>query len=37
MEAGQATIGSESRRLPAWLAGLLPLALLGIAIGEERR
>ena len=33
MEAGQATIGSESRRLPAWLAGLLPLALLGIAIG----
>jgi zinc transporter, ZIP family len=33
MEAGQATVGSESRRLPAWLVGLLPLALLAIAIG----
>jgi zinc transporter, ZIP family len=33
MEAGQATADGESRRLPAWLAGLLPLALLGIAIG----
>jgi zinc transporter ZupT len=33
MEAGQATVGREARRLPAWLAGLLPLALLGIAIG----
>lgn len=34
MEAGQATAerGVE-RRMPAWLAGLLPLALLGIAIG----
>jgi ZIP family zinc transporter len=34
MEAGQATAerGTE-RRMPAWLAGLLPLALLGIAIG----
>jgi zinc transporter, ZIP family len=34
MEAGQATAerGAE-RRMPAWLAGLLPLALLGIAIG----
>jgi zinc transporter ZupT len=35
MEAGQATAEREagSRRMPAWLAGLLPLALLGIAIG----
>jgi ZIP family zinc transporter len=34
MEAGQATVERESgRRMPAWLAGLLPLALLGIAIG----
>jgi zinc transporter, ZIP family len=33
MEAGQATAGSEPRRIPAWLVGLLPLALLGIAIG----
>jgi ZIP family zinc transporter len=34
MEAGQATAerGAE-RRMPAWLAGLLPLALLGVAIG----
>jgi len=34
MEAGQATAerGIE-RRMPAWLAGLLPLALLGVAIG----
>jgi len=34
MEAGQATAerGAE-RRMPAWLVGLLPLALLGIAIG----
>jgi ZIP family zinc transporter len=34
MEAGQATAEREvGRRMPAWLAGLLPLALLGIAIG----
>ena len=33
MEAGQATVGPDTRRLPGWLAGLLPLALLGIAIG----
>jgi zinc transporter ZupT len=33
MEAGQATVERESGRMPAWLAGLLPLALLGIAIG----
>jgi ZIP family zinc transporter len=37
MEAGQATAGGESRgearRLPAWLAGLLPLLLLAAAIG----
>lgn len=34
MEAGQATADRErGRALPAWLAGLLPLALLGIAIG----
>ncbi len=35
MEAGQATAGGEraARRMPAWLAGLLPLALLAVAIG----
>jgi ZIP family zinc transporter len=33
MEAGQATAGRLSRRLPAWLVGLLPLLLLGAAIG----
>jgi zinc transporter ZupT len=34
MEAGQATAEREAgRRLPAWLVGLLPLALLAIAIG----
>ena len=33
MEAGQATAGRLTRRLPAWLAGLLPLLLLGAAIG----
>jgi len=34
MEAGQATVErGAARRMPAWLAGLLPLALLGIAIG----
>ncbi|HEX2071927.1 MAG TPA: ZIP family metal transporter [Thermoleophilaceae bacterium] len=33
MEAGQATVEGAARRLPAWLVGLLPLALLGIAIG----
>jgi zinc transporter ZupT len=35
MEAGQATADgrAERRRLPAWLVGLLPLALLGVAIG----
>jgi zinc transporter, ZIP family len=33
MEAGQATAGSLTRRMPAWLAGLVPLAILGIAIG----
>jgi len=34
MEAGQATAErGMARRMPAWLAGLLPLALLGIAIG----
>ena len=33
MEAGQATAGRETRRLPGWLVGLLPLALLAAAIG----
>jgi ZIP family zinc transporter len=34
MEAGQATAErGAGRRMPAWLAGLLPLALLAIAIG----
>jgi ZIP family zinc transporter len=34
MEAGQATADRDrGRALPAWLVGLLPLALLGIAIG----
>jgi zinc transporter ZupT len=33
MEAGQATAEREGRRLPGWLVGLLPLAILGIAIG----
>jgi zinc transporter, ZIP family len=34
MEAGQATADRErGRALPSWLVGLLPLALLGIAIG----
>ena len=34
MEAGQATAErGTQRRMPAWLAGLLPLALLAIAIG----
>ena len=34
MEAGQATAErTGSRRLPAWLAGLLPLVVLGVAIG----
>jgi zinc transporter ZupT len=34
MEAGQATAERESGgRIPAWLAGLLPLALLAVAIG----
>ncbi len=34
MEAGQATAErGAARRMPAWLAGLLPLALLGVAIG----
>ena len=35
MEAGQATArrGRSARRLPAWLAGLLPLVVLGVAIG----
>jgi zinc transporter, ZIP family len=34
MEAGQATVErGAARRMPAWVAGLLPLALLGIAIG----
>jgi zinc transporter ZupT len=35
MEAGQATVerGSGRRRVPAWVAGLAPLALLGVAIG----
>lgn len=34
MEAGQATAErSARRRMPAWLAGLLPLALLAVAIG----
>jgi ZIP family zinc transporter len=34
MEAGQATAEREAgRRLPAWLVGLLPLALLAVAIG----
>ena len=34
MEAGQATAGrAGSRRMPAWLAGLLPLIVLGAAIG----
>jgi zinc transporter, ZIP family len=34
MEAGQATVErGRDRRLPAWLVGLLPLALLAAAIG----
>jgi zinc transporter, ZIP family len=34
MEAGQATADRErGRAFPAWLIGLLPLALLGVAIG----
>ena len=33
MEAGQATAGRLTRRMPAWLVGLLPLLLLGAAIG----
>jgi len=33
MEAGQATAGRLARRKPAWLVGLLPLALLAVAIG----
>jgi ZIP family zinc transporter len=33
MEAGQATAGRLARRRPAWLVGLLPLVLLGAAIG----
>ena len=33
MEAGQATAGRLTRRMPAWLVGLLPLLLLGSAIG----
>jgi zinc transporter, ZIP family len=34
MEAGQATVERVvERRLPAWLVGLLPLALLAVAIG----
>jgi zinc transporter, ZIP family len=34
MEAGQATAGGTgARRLPGWLAGILPLVVLGVAIG----
>ena len=34
MESGQATAGrAAARRLPGWVAGLLPLAVLGVAIG----
>ncbi|HEV2724050.1 MAG TPA: hypothetical protein VGV10_05410 [Thermoleophilaceae bacterium] len=34
MEAGQATAGrAGARRLPGWLAGILPLLVLGVAIG----
>jgi zinc transporter ZupT len=33
MEAGQATVERDRTRMPAWLAGLLPLAVLGVAIG----
>jgi len=33
MEAGQATADRTTPRVPAWLAGVLPLAILGIAIG----
>ncbi len=33
MEAGQATAERAAGRSPAWLAGLLPLLLLGAAIG----
>ncbi|MGI8946108.1 MAG: ZIP family metal transporter [Thermoleophilaceae bacterium] len=34
MEAGEATVGRASeRRLPGWLAGLLPVLVLGAAIG----
>ena len=35
MESGQATAPSTAgaRRLPGWLAGLLPLVVLGVAIG----
>lgn len=32
MEAGQATV-ERGGRMPAWLVGLVPLALLGLAIG----
>jgi zinc transporter ZupT len=33
MEASQATAEATGRRMPAWLVGLLPLLLLGAAIG----
>ncbi len=33
MEAGQATAERTTPRMPAWLAGVLPLAILGVAIG----
>jgi zinc transporter ZupT len=33
MEAGNASVERDAPRLPAWLAGLLPLAVLGVAIG----
>ena len=33
MEAANAQVEREAPRLPAWLAGLLPLAVLGVAIG----
>ena len=33
MEAGTPSVEREAPRLPAWLAGLIPLAVLGVAIG----
>ena len=33
MEAGTPSVERDAPRLPAWLAGLIPLAVLGVAIG----